>query len=268
MSLDRNMLSCESPSGLLDIRAVTAPPKWDVTKTATTRKESYEVRDDNKKLKMDLFGWDEAGPDASFTMSHNDKSPTKKWEIEFNAPKPTKMWSVKSYAHAVQGWTWANSFTPNSGFPIKHSKSLSKKVVFAFKSDPANKVAFNAMVAAYGHHQEGGAKDPKKDGGANWEIMIWGDYSGEPKGELVKIGGKEYYMEVNRARGEEFTNWVYRAKNKTQTISVDIGDFMRHAQVDKKEDGTQRDTWLSNVTAGFELYNGSGKFTVNNFTVK
>ncbi len=97
--------------------------------------------------------------------------------------------------------------------------------------------------------------------------MIWADYQGTRNDPIVTIGGKRYYYQENRKDGEKFSNYVYRAVDKTSSLNVDIGEFMRHAKVNQKADGTPRDTWLSSVTAGFELYRGSSKFKVNNFSV-
>ncbi len=133
MSFDRNNLGNGSSTALLEQRTMLAPATWDVTKTVTSRSQDYQIIKGNKRLTTGAFGWDGAGPGSSLKLSHNNAEPWKSWEVDFNVPNPTNLYSVKSYAHASQGWTWAKDFTPNSGFPIKHSPSLSKRVSFSYQ---------------------------------------------------------------------------------------------------------------------------------------
>jgi hypothetical protein len=110
------------------------------------------------------------------------------------------------------------------------------------------------------------------------ELMIWGTWNGvQPAGSAVKTGqtitgvtGTWDIWEQGTMSDSAGHSWHYIAYRpttaQTGSLSVSIGAFMTNA-ASQNFNGLGTGWYVMGVQAGVEIYNSTGTFTTNSFSV-
>jgi hypothetical protein len=186
-------------------------------------------------------------------------------------------YTVTSYASTVAGWHWGEPFeTPGTiPVPLNQLQAVTTAATYRYVPDSACS-GKRAIICRYDVAYDLWFHDHKPNGGdaPAFELMVWLDYSWHdlwigytPIFNFTDSTGTEWKVFQTASTNAVFVpdaTGMPNGERPVNGVSLNLVEFIQEAKTKGLING---DWWLSSVEFGIEVYQGKGKFFVDDYTL-
>lgn len=212
----------------------------------------YQKAIGNYVITMDRWAWNLVGTGA-WMHQHYNNSDLKDWALSYDVTQSNPNW-LKA---------WPNvRMTRKGGMPKKLNGSLPSKVSFTANITSQSYHNYNLMIDTWGNE----GTDTAVSETFGFECMICLDKDVPTWATSNTINGALWYhwgyWDGSKRR------YMFVRANKTNSVSnLTLQPFYDKATIYKRQDGTSRILWLTQIGCGVEPWTGKASWRMSNTTI-